>query len=666
MQKIFTYDTMKHFVRSMWFFPAILTVVLLLLTAFGVNGSSIGAYQNTFYGSTANDPNLLLGEPRDVRSDEWLVNSQLTVAQDSNNYERINGNIGNGQDMSLAIDVPYKEWSTVFKPHNLAFFVLPFENAFAFKWWFIGYLLILSCYFFILALMPQKRLWAALIALALFFNPFVQWWYLTGTMAPLYFSLFAATAVIKLFDAKSRRQMLLWSALLAYVTTCFTLILYPPYQIPCAIVMGAFTLGYLYKKWRDLPWKTFLQKLGVIGAAVLVAGAISFTFVQTRNDVIQTMRDTVYPGRRIGFSGMNYAYEKTFAAPLAFGLQNERPGANYFTNYFTSQSEAATIIKINLILVPVILLVIYKNVHLRKTLPYYLFITTSCVLALFLARIFTPFFDRAFQFLLLHQVPNERLEIGFLLICIIQIGILGSLLLSTKKQLVSRKEALLAALVGFALFWDTSISMAQKFPLFIVGHAKIFLLVVAVALTIYLLLRKKAYVWGLALFLAINVVSSIGVNPLYAKSQPDVLSSLTEHIRTHYPDDNKKWAVFDQLIFENVPQMAGKASLTGVYSYPQLALWRQLDEKGEDEEYNRYAHSAFTVNPLADGGRFLNPGPDVLLVSFNCDMAKKLSNFGYALSAQPITDPAHLSCLARTETLTYPNLSLFIYEYRPY
>src|SRR6185295_5103439 len=99
----------------------------------------------------------------------------------------------------------------------------------ALKWWIIGYLLILSCYFFVITLFPGRRLWATILSLTLFFNPFIQWWYLSGTMAPLYFSLFAATAFMKLFETESRTRMLLWGALLSYLLTCFALILYPPF-----------------------------------------------------------------------------------------------------------------------------------------------------------------------------------------------------------------------------------------------------------------------------------------------------------------------------------------------------------------------------------------------------------------------------------------------------
>src|SRR5207237_218388 len=106
------------------------------------------------YGPGHKDSKLLLNKPREIRSDEWVWNSQMIMAQASNHYARINSNLGHGMDMSLIIDVPYKDWSAVFRPQNLAFLILPFQYAFAFKWWLMAYLLVLAAYFFVLFLLP--------------------------------------------------------------------------------------------------------------------------------------------------------------------------------------------------------------------------------------------------------------------------------------------------------------------------------------------------------------------------------------------------------------------------------------------------------------------------------------------------------------------------------
>ena len=67
-----------------------------------------------------------------------------------------NKNIGVGQDMSIVADAPYTDWSMLFRPHNLIFFLLPIGFAFAFKWWLLSAGLALSVYIFVLFLYPRK------------------------------------------------------------------------------------------------------------------------------------------------------------------------------------------------------------------------------------------------------------------------------------------------------------------------------------------------------------------------------------------------------------------------------------------------------------------------------------------------------------------------------
>ena len=43
-----------------------------------------------------------------------------------------------------------------------------------------------------------------MIALALFFSPFVQWWYEYETIGPIYYSIFAGIAIIHIIKTKNR------------------------------------------------------------------------------------------------------------------------------------------------------------------------------------------------------------------------------------------------------------------------------------------------------------------------------------------------------------------------------------------------------------------------------------------------------------------------------
>ncbi len=268
-------SNLQRLVVSVWFFPVILLLPLVLLTTFKISGSSIGVYHNYFYGTTR-DSSLLSGTPRLVRSDEWRVNTQMTIAQENNHYNRINHNIGDSQDMSVLPDEPYKEWSELFKPHNWAFLILPFEQAFAFKWWIMGYLVIISCYFFILTILPGRKLLAVLLSLALFFSAFLQWWYVISALGCVYYSLFLLTAFIYLIRSKTRRQSLLLSLLISYLLVSFGLLLYPPFQIVCALAAATFGIGFLVQHSRLTPRKALLEKVAVLAISGLLAGTILF------------------------------------------------------------------------------------------------------------------------------------------------------------------------------------------------------------------------------------------------------------------------------------------------------------------------------------------------------------------------------------------------------
>lgn len=129
-------------VRPVLAFPLVIFVLVFLATALRISGTSVGVYDYVL----DDDPSdgLALGQPRTVRSDEWAVNTPFTLSQTQNGFSMYDDNIGTGQDMAVVLDVPYADWSAVFRPQNMPFFILPSEFAFALKWWSLAALLLLA------------------------------------------------------------------------------------------------------------------------------------------------------------------------------------------------------------------------------------------------------------------------------------------------------------------------------------------------------------------------------------------------------------------------------------------------------------------------------------------------------------------------------------------
>ncbi len=645
-------------------FPYIVVVLFIALSALGINGSSLAAFDKIVSNAT---PGIVAGQPRLIRSDEWNWQSQQTLIQQQAGYPEFNTNIGLGQDMSMILDVPYKSPFVVFKPQNLFFFVLPYANAFAAKWWFMALVLMLGFYFLFNKLFPNRQLIVSLGALLLLFNPFVQWWYQSMTLLAIGFALWASFFAVSIFiDKDSRGRLIGYAVGLGYFLLSFLFLLYPALQLPIAYNVVALMAGFIwyrYKKQRILP-KQDTRRWLTVAAALVGAAVVCGVFYLAHSQVIHDIKNTVYPGVRDFKSGENaqpmgtgFNILETFSAPILFNLQDDQ------AQFYTVQSEAARIVAINLLFLPLLVWRIFKKAKKDRGLVDYLLLSTSALGVILMIRLFTPLFNPIFKLLLFNQVESQRLAFAFVLLCAMQLVLLGVFLKDMRRNTVSTKEAFITAACGFAIFLNASIAVMHMHPGF-VSPLSVTIACLAIGLCAFLMLRQRAFTFGLVIFVLFNMASSIFVNPLYARTQPVGLEEATAQIAQRYHDD-KKWLSLGSMFFHNVPALAGKSSFSGDQYYPQLALWRTIDPEGKEvNTYNRYAHVVFTTNiPAGENKNFYSPYNDVLEVRFNCDIAKKLTGLGYVLSSEKLNITDQFTCLQQDDTINFPGINLITYKY---
>ncbi|MEV4213840.1 hypothetical protein [Micromonospora sp. NPDC049662] len=650
----------RSFVRGIWFFPALLTVLLTLLTVLQISGSSMGVYQSMLYGSQP-DANLLLNAPQPIRSDEWAVNTQLTIAQDAAGYPRINPNMGQGADVSLVVDVPYRDWSAAFKPHNLAFLVLPLDYAFAFKWWLMAVLLILSAYFFVLVLMPGQHWLAAGLSSTLFFSPFVHWWYQYITLGPLYYALFIATVFVLLLRSTRLLATVAWAALLAYLLTCFALVLYPPFQIPCALALAAFCVGHLIERYT-VPRSPMLRPLAFVAAALLVAGLLVGLFVGTRLDAINAVLHTAYPGQRLTRSG-GFDLAHLLSGHTSFGLESGRSAAQYSIpdKGLTNQSENSNFLLMLPYLCVPCLYLLYQSYRARRVVDWPLLLVNLAFLGA-LVRLFVPHLDFFGRLLYLDRVPHTRLLIGIGLLNFIGLVLFVRRLRDQRSTLPGRTVIIgytLALLLVQALL---SLHVAQTSPGFL-GLGGFVLSLVPVPLVVHLALRRR-FVWATSVLLAFSVAMTAFIHPLYRGTATLTQTPLSRSIRAIAAEDpDAVWAA-EVGIVQNFPTMNGARSLSGVYAYPQLTLWRTADQQGQQEYIvNRYAHVWFTFdrNPaVMSTTTFTLTAPDHFRVNTEpCGPFLRQHRVKYLVTGTEINE----SCLKLRATVRYPEATFLIYEF---
>lgn len=652
----------RRLLNSVWLFPVILTIILLSLTVLKISGSSIGSYHQVFYGDTK-DPSLLVNHPVNIRSDEWLVTTQLTIAQYVAGYPRVNPNIDSGRDMSVIGDAPYKDWSAAFRPQNLSFFVMPFENAFAFKWWFLLYMTIVSCYFFTLRIFKGKRLFATLFSLAISFSPFIFWWYTTGTMAPIFYGFFIILLSMRIINNEplpllggkpAAYSQAAYSLLLGYLVASFALILYPPFQIPIAIAIAFFVAGLFINKFglnHSLISKASLKRLGLLVSGIIIGGAIIFAFLQTRSNTVSAITNTVYPGKRTVLVEGNSAYEifSTFLQPQ---LQRISRAANYYTN----QSEASNfILFVPFLLIPGFALLFLEYKRNRKV-DGPLAATQLC-LSLFLLYLFVPFLQPLYKLLYLDKVANTRLFIGLGFTGAIQI----LLILKSIEQLkiTSRKLNSLAAgytLVSLGVLLWVGNYTRTTYPKFIYSWLLIGGLAVTFCAILFCFLSGKRML-GAILFLAFTLSCVFHIHPLYRGLGPYYNGALTHAIdKVSKPKDT--WVNLDNLIFENAPLISNRDSISGIKPYPDLKFWRQVEGPAGDYYYNRYAHVYFS-STLTDKQLYLN-GPDSFAVEFGCTQFVQ-KHVDYAMALHTLDYP----CITEVDEVHYPAITFYLYKIHP-
>lgn len=665
LNKVNALSWKKHYVKiisNAWLFPLALTVCLILLTCLRISGSSVSVYSQ-LDGTYSQDEGLVTGQPRGVRSDEWLLTTQMTVAQSTNDFKKINDNIGNGQNMAL-LDVPYFDWSSIFRPQNIAFLILPLEYAFAFKWWLLLYLLILSCYFFVLRILPERKLIATLVSLSVGFSPFIFWWYQTITIAPIFYSLFILILTLRILKDESVRlpggrtlsiesSRVLYALGLGYLLSSFALLLYPPFQIPCLIVVAGFIIGLVAQDNLKEKAKRIFSLWPYAIIALAIPLIISVLFYFDNRSAVQAITHTVYPGTRsIKSGGTNpLLVSSSFLAP---NLQYDEKAAS---GYLKNQSEASNFIFLApFLLVPSIYLIVRQRRKTGKLLWALLII--NIIIVGFLTRMYisTPWLDPIYQLLLLDKVPHSRMLLGLGLAGLLQLVLIISIF---HRLPFKKRELWILALISSLSCLSVQLVVGQytinHFPIFVASSAKVLVFALWVSLGVFMIIQKR-FVLGLLLLVSFSFVSVYKVHPLYTGLKPVTESDIIRTIKS-YPEEGN-WVTLDDRLIINFPAMAGKHSLNSVHYYPQFDIWNKFDrEKRYESIYNRFAHVLFVDDPLMKEPISLLYA-DIFVVKFEPCADFLQNNAKYILTSHTLSS----KCVEHHQSIKLPGKTFNIYE----
>lgn len=658
---IYHFKKLVPYINNIWFFPAIVSLTFIGLVTFGLSGTSIGVYNQMVNGTNSNDDSLIIGKIQPIRSDEWIVISQMTMAQKAENFPEINSNIGQGQNMNIILDVPTKDWSQIFRPQNWAFYILPLENAFAYRWWLPALVLILSSYFFVLKLLSKKYFLASGISLGLFYSGFVQWWYIGTTLASLLYPILIALLYITLLDKNNTtKKNIIVSIGIIYATIALAIVLYPPFQIPALLVLLSFVIGYTLQQYGKVDLIHYIKNYWKYLSLIIISvTAVLGLFILSNWDVIEIVQNTSYPGKRIVESG-SYSITHLLSGTLAFQHQNS-PFSNAYnipSANAVNSSESSIFIFMGLMVLPILILQLIKTKRIFKIKYSALPISLLLCSLIFIAWLFLPNMNLLGEITLLKLVPQNRLIIGLGLLSFFSLVVFIQLYNKTK---MNKLWIILYSIFVLIIYLTINIRVHVLMPGFL-SLAEAIMLALPVALSMYLLLEQK-YNLSIFIFCCFVIASSSMVNPLYKGLGIINSNDLSSYIK-NFPEDNNYWVAQD-IFLENIAIINGKKSLSGVFAYPQVNLWNGIDNGSQSDRYNRYAHVSynFDQNPNVNIKTwFVDTGLDQLVIE-----SELCSDFVKNAGIRHIVSSANFSksdqtCIKSTNELFFGKTKFFVYH----
>lgn len=568
---------------------------------------------------TPRSDGTIVGVPRMIRTDEWLVQTPFAISQANTGNHYINKSYGlSGMDMVVAYNAPVRDISVIGKPFNWGYLIFGAEKGVSWYWSFKMIGMLLLGFEFSMILTKKNRFLSVIGGFWITFTPAIQWWFMQHLGDVVYFSLAIAVALYHYFHSDSKLKKIGMALILVSSIIGFTLVIYPAFQIPFAYLLMAFFLFefiWALKNGRIKKWDWI-----VIASTLILSGSIIIYTLYRSWDALVSTLNTVYPGRRLSVGGditISHFSDIFISILLPFKIPS---GMN--------QVESATSVSFFpalLIAIPIVL----KKEKIRSNLFGIFLVLYSTLLAAYsiigipkwLAKV--TFFSyvtgsRAWQTLavigvftsiwFISYLWREHKEIPKAAVTMIMVAILCII------SIIAIKDINCLAYLG---------------KNYILGFTLIYALITLTFVFSY----KKVFV---ALFLPLIVVSGMTINPLVKGIGVIENKALSSEVESIVKSDSNAYWVTETMAY-NYPQMFGAKTINSVRFYPDVKLMSILDpNKKFEDDWNRYAHMRVTLTP-DDSSMRVGSAQDILDISLSIHDLQKL-NVSYVLTTRNLTE----------------------------
>jgi hypothetical protein len=637
--------------------PLVAIGAFIVLVAFGISGTSTGVYWSTF--GSGLDPALLAGEPRPIRSDEWLVQSSWIVSQAQQGFPLFNQTLPGGMDATIQNDLPVWDWSSLFRPHVWGFLMLPIDQGMAWRWWLPALAVFVFAYLYVVTVLPRNPGVALLLALSVLLSPLLQWWFLPTTLQPVAFAFASLMAVTWGLVSSSVWGRILTAVAAGYFAVAMAMSIYVPFIVPAALIVVCVALfEIVHRLVRGMSWRRLLIGLTPLASAAVAAGAVLGVWVVTRWETVAAVTGTVYPGERLEPPGAVDNLQE-LSSVLSAPFQRALLEANVPALSVNQSEASAPLLVAVFLLVPALVLALrgtgtapswLKRVDWRLLGPIVGVLIT-------LAFTFIPGWDAIAHLMLLDRTISSRIRLLLVVAMVVVFVLMIRRIRASGKPAPWWSAGVAAAMtIGSSLItWyvlSPDRSLVAAGVSWMIVTALLVVCVVAVS-------RGRAILGAISLFVA-SAIIGWGVNPLYAGvydlrevDAGEAIAAIAEQ------EPDARWVGVGGYIPTAVLVQSGVVAYNGVQTYPPEEMWKEIDPTGRFEnEWNRLGN----VNWTAGEGEpeVTNPVRDQVLVTFDSCSDFAAEHVDYVLSESPLDQ----ACLIPVETFDEGASTLRIYAVR--
>ncbi|WP_147369914.1 hypothetical protein [Mitsuokella sp. AF33-22] len=625
----------SSFCKNIFYYRFLLSFILFIISVFfEIHGSSIGIYSQIL-----NSPDIVLfGKNRPIRSDEWFVNTPLEFSQYYNAFPYFSDIVrAHSTDMFLMYGQAVKDWPVIFRPFHWGYLILDPGKGLSFFWMGRLIALFLSSFELGRIITKDKHFLSFTYAIIMTFSPIIQWWFAVNSIAEiLIFSQCIVICCFKYFISESRKRLLYIIGFI-YSSISYIFSLYPAWQVPCAYVFFVVLLSLIFEYKKMISVKK--TDIGLFLLSFILIAIISVDILFKSIDVIKITKDTVYPGSRFcttaGISILDFI---NFGCNYALGMWLPIKDVLYTNNCEISRMFDFS--PLGLILAGIYFLKNKKwNYMIKFLVGLQVFFLAWCIFnwPAWFAKI-TFMYNVTFRIILAIGIINVILLIRILAIWKYSISRTIQITLSIFMALFSAYTVYISSPTIF------------NFKYYTITFFTIFILCFFVL--------SKHYKCFSVMTVLLLIWSGGMVNPISHTAASISESSLIKNIQYINENDPGIWITEgDELGIQNIPIMAGAATINSINTYPVLARWGLLDKNHDFKNiYNRYAHITMIIGK-ENNNKFILNFPDHFTVFLQNDDLRKLQ-VQYILTKNKLD----LSDTDVRYTMIYNDNNFYIYK----